>query len=95
MYKLWPSPVLFAIAAMLFFRGWQNYNEGERFLAANPPGLGSDFAGRLHAQSQMESGHLMKIGGGILAVVGVVLLGLGLMHRRVQTQALQHRLSAT
>ena len=37
----------------------------------------------------------MQIGGGILAVVGVVLLGLGLMHRRVQTQALQHRLSAS
>lgn len=37
----------------------------------------------------------MQIAGGVLAAVGAVLYGLGVLHRRVQTQALEHRLAVT
>ena len=93
MYKLWPSPLLFFFAAVLVFRGCQQEEQGQKFLAEHPPG--TDFTGRINAESNTKSGHLMQIGGGIVAAAGAVLLVLGLIHRQVQTQALRHRLVAT
>jgi len=90
MYKLWPSPILFAIAAMLFFNGQQRYNEAVKILSENP-----DLIARIKAESDLSTGHYMQIGAGILVAIGVILIGVGLIYGWVQKQGLKHRLAAT
>ena len=106
MYKLWPSPVLFALAAMLLLRGCSLEDSGKKRLAEHPPisAPPSLTEGRQvvlpdrerdEAKRDTETGFGMQIGGGVLAVIGAVLFGLGMLHQQVQSQALAHRLAVT
>ena len=90
MYKLWPSPILFAIAAMLFFQGQQKHQEAVKVLSNQP-----DLVARIKAESDLSTGHYMQIGAGVLVAVGVILIGVGLIYGWIQKQGLKHSLAAT
>ena len=98
MYKLWPSPVLFVFAAWLFFQGCQSQEKGQKRLSdIQPLRMGDQVwtnpMERETAARDTATGRYMQIGAGVLATVGAVLFGLGMLHRHAQSQALQHRLA--
>ncbi len=100
MSRSWPAVLLFGV--LLFVRGCGQAEQGTRRLAEHPPRVvagDGDLAGRSEnlahagdrrkAQTEIDAGRYLQVGGGLVAVAGVVLLGLRVVCQQGQRPASQ------